>query len=75
MMRLIPNMTVIAPCDADEMARAMEASLVWPDPIYLRLAEGGDVIMSGPMDSFEIGKAVIYRGPGKVPVVSTGIMM
>ena len=74
MMRLIPNMTVIAPCDADEMARVMEASLVWPDPIYLRLAKGGDSIVSHPTDGFEIGKAVVYREPGKVLLVSTGIM-
>ncbi|MBT6199942.1 MAG: transketolase [Bacteroidetes Order II. Incertae sedis bacterium] len=73
-LRCVPNMTIVAPCDADEMTRFMSASLDWPDPIYIRLAKGGDEIISREEDGFMIGKAIMLRKPGEVLFVSTGIM-
>ena len=37
-MRALPNMTVVAPCDAQEMRRLMAATTDWPHPIYIRCA-------------------------------------
>jgi len=71
-MRALPNMTVIAPCDADEMGRLMRKTLDWPHPIYIRLAKGGDKIVS--KDEFEIGKAIILREPGDGLFITTGVM-
>jgi transketolase len=71
-MRALPNMTVIAPCDADEMRRLMKQTLDWPHPIYIRLAKGGDKIVS--KDEFEIGKAIILQEPGDGLFITTGIM-
>ena len=71
-MRALPNMTVIAPCDADEMGRLMRKTLDWPHPIYIRLAKGGDKIVS--KDEFEIGKAIILQEPGDGLFITTGIM-
>ena len=78
-MRALPNMTVVAPADASEMKRFMEASLAWPGPIYIRLGKGGDPIVTREEDGFEIGKA--YRlceaGGGRfgpVLIVSTGVV-
>ena len=73
-LRCIPNMTIVAPCDAEEMKRFMKASLKWPDPIYIRLAKGGDPVVSSPEHKFEIGKAITLREPGRVLFVSTGVM-
>jgi transketolase len=76
-MRAIPNMTVVAACDADEMARLMPASLNWPGPIYIRLAKGGDEIVSRADLPFQIGKAIVLRDTGdckNLLFVSTGIM-
>ena len=50
-------MTVVAPCDADEMSRLMERTLDWPGPIYIRLGKGGDDIVSEDKHGFEIGKS------------------
>src|SRR6201997_1743293 len=75
-MRALPNMTVTAVCDADEMTRLMNASLDWPHPIYIRLAKGGDPIVSRPEKGFVIGKAIdISDEPGDadVLVVATGV--
>ena len=73
-LRCVPNMTIVAPCDAEEMARFMSVSLDWPDPIYIRLAKGGDEIVSRAENGFVIGKAIALREPGQVLFVTTGIL-
>jgi transketolase len=76
-MRALPNMTVVACCDAEEMKRFMDASLEWKGPIYIRLAKGGDPIVSRPENGFEIGKAITMRkSASRAPVVlmTTGVM-
>ncbi len=69
----IPHMTVIAPCDADEMRRLMPLTLDWPHPIYIRLAKGGDPIISRPEHGFAIGKAIRLRQGSRVLLVATGV--
>ena len=72
-LRTLPNMTIVAPCDADEMARLMGASLHWPHPLYIRLAKGGDPIVSKSELGFEIGKGIHLKNAGDVLLVTTGI--
>jgi transketolase len=72
-MRALPNMTVTAVVDAEEMKRLMAATLDWPHPIYIRLAKGGDPIVSRPENGFEIGKAIIMkRAAAREPVLLIG---
>lgn len=76
-MRSLPNMTVVAVSDADEMVRLMDTSLDWPHPIYIRLGKGGDPIVSRPDDRFEIGKAILRRASDKensILIISTGVI-
>src|SRR5438132_7030747 len=51
-MRALPNMTVVAVCDAKEMVRLMNSTLDWPSPIYIRLAKGGDRVVSSEENGF-----------------------
>jgi transketolase len=74
-MRALPNMTVVCPADADEAARLMEQTLDWPGPIYIRLAKGGDAVVSRAEHGFQIGRAIMMRQPGDVLMVTTGIML
>ena len=74
-MRALPNMTVVAVADAEEMRRLMWATLDWPHPIYIRLAKGGDPVVTSPEDGFTLGKAILKRAPGDVLLVSTGVML
>jgi transketolase len=74
-MRALPNMTVVAVADAEEMRRMMWATLDWPYPIYIRLAKGGDPVVTSPEDGFTLGKAILKRPPGDVLLVSTGVML
>lgn len=73
-LRVLPNMAIVAPCDAPETARLMDASLSWPGPLYIRLAKGGDPIVSQEQFQFKIGKAIPMREPGELLFVSTGVM-
>ena len=76
-LRALPNMTVTAVADANEMVRLMEATLDWPHPLYIRLGKGGDPIVSSAENGFEIGKAIVMRqatGHNPVLLISCGVM-
>lgn len=73
-MRALPNMAVIAPCDSEEMRRLMNASIDWPHPIYIRLAKGGDAVVSREELGFQIGKAILLKEPGQGLFITTGVM-
>jgi transketolase len=73
-MRSLPNMAVVAPCDAGEMKRLMRATLDWPHPIYIRMAKGGDEVISREENGFEIGKAILLREPKDGMFITTGVM-
>lgn len=74
-MRALPNMTVVAVADAEEMRRLMAQSLDWPGPMYIRLAKGGDPVVSDPALGFAIGKAIPIRTGGDILMVATGVML
>lgn len=74
-MRALPNMTVVAPADAEEMQRFMEVTPDWPHPIYIRLAKGGDEVITRPEHGFTIGKGILLReaaGGRGAPVLLIG---
>jgi len=73
-LRALPNIAIIAPCDAAEMERLMATSLDWPHPIYIRLAKGGDAVVSNPENGFQIGKAILMQEPGVGLFITTGVM-
>jgi transketolase len=76
-MRALPNMTVTAACDAKEMVRLMNCTLDWPRPIYIRLAKGGDPVVSREENGFAIGKAIPMvraRSRRSVVLMATGVM-
>jgi transketolase len=73
-LRALPNMTILAPVDAPEMTRAMNATLDRPGPVYIRIAKGGDPIVSRPEHDFEIGRIVEMNSGDNVAILSTGVM-
>ena len=75
LMRALPNMTVIVPTDADEMERAVRASVQHKGPIYFRVARGGDPLVAQDEHDFQIGKANVLRKPKEILFVATGIMV
>jgi len=73
-LRALPNMTIIAPCDAEEMKRLIPQTLNWPNPIYIRLGKGGDPVVSRPDLPFEIGKAIVLEEGQDGMFITTGVM-
>lgn len=73
--RAIPNMTVVAPADADEMRRLMPHTVDHPGPIYIRLAKGFDEIVTNNDNEFEIGKAVPMRNGKDALIITCGITL
>ena len=74
-MRAIPNMTIVAPADADEMRRLMPLTVDHPGPIYIRLAKGYDPIVTTDDHPFEIGRAISMRRGSDALIVTTGITL
>lgn len=70
----LPNMTVVAPSDAEEMKKAVPATLDLPGPCYIRLGKGGDPVIHRPEHSFTLGRALMHRTGGRYLIVSTGVM-
>ena len=75
-MRAIPGMTVIEPCDGVEIMKAVEALCAYNKPAYLRLTGGPGIPMVYDNDfDFKIGKAVRIRGGKDIALIATGTMV
>jgi len=76
-MRVIPRMTVIAPCDAIESRKATYAAAKMMGPVYLRFAREATPIITTEESPFEIGKANLLRNPEnpQVAVIACGPMV
>lgn len=80
LMRAMPNMIVISPCDAEEGRKATLAAAAQGSPVYLRFARDKSPIMTTTETPFEIGKAnVLWKSmPGRaddrpsVAIIATG---
>ncbi|MBK34478.1 MAG: transketolase [Gemmatimonadetes bacterium] len=75
LMRALPNMTIIAPADADEMRRLMPLTVEYDGPIYIRLAKGYDPIVTSDAVPFAIGKALPVRDGEDALVLTTGVTL
>lgn len=73
--RALPRMTILAPADAGEMRRMMPETVDHPGPIYIRLAKGGDPIVTDPNVAFKIGKAYPMRQGTDGLILTTGVML
>lgn len=74
-MGAIPGMTVLAPCDADEMRRLMPLTLEHQGPIYIRFGKGGEPVVSSADHPFAIGRGIVMRAGGDALLVTTGITL
>jgi transketolase len=76
-MRSIPGLTVLCPCDGNEMEQAVKALLAYDGPAYMRLGRLAveNVTDSLPGYHFEIGKGVQLRDGDDITVVAVGMMV
>jgi transketolase len=74
-MRAIPNMTVISPCDAIETKKVVRFAAEYNGPVYIRVSRN-DVPDIFPEDArFVIGKPVVLREGKDITVFATGTMV
>ena len=76
-MRSIPNMTVVVPCDAHEMKLAVRALVEYNGPCYLRMSRFATETVTDELENytFELGKGTVLHDGSDVTVIATGIMV
>lgn len=75
LMRVLPNMVVLSPCDAIEAKKATIEAAKNGKPTYIRLARPKTPIITTGETPFEIGKAQIFFAPpmtAQVGIIATG---
>ncbi len=77
LMRDIPGMTVLCPCDGFEMKQAVEALLNYDHPAYMRLGRAATEVFTDeiPGYQFEIGKGKCLREGSDVTIIAVGLMV
>lgn len=74
LMRVLPNMVVVAPGDSVEAEKATLALAKDKRPAYLRLAREATPIITTEKTPFEVGRAYVYAPGGDLTIISTGTM-
>ena len=76
LMRTIPGMTIINPCDDVEARAAVKAALDFNGPVYMRFGRlAVPVINDAATYKFELGKGVTMRDGSDLTIVATGLMV
>jgi len=77
MMRALPNMIVVAPCDAEEARKATLVAAKLGKPIYLRFARAKTPVFTTKETPFEIGKAEVFWAPSapQATIVACGALV
>jgi len=74
LMRALPNMVVVAPCDSVEAEKATLALAKDSRPAYLRVAREATPVLTTPAMPFELGKAYVLREGSAITLLATGTM-
>ncbi len=74
-MRVIPHMFVVVPCDSVQTKKATLALSQTFGPTYLRFAREKSAIVTSEATPFEIGKAQVFREGSDVAIVACGILV
>jgi transketolase len=72
LMKMLPNMVVINPCDYNQTKAATIAIAAHHGPVYLRFGRPAVPNFTPPDQTFEIGKAVLLNEGSDVTIVATG---
>lgn len=74
--RVIPNMTVVVPCDSEETRKATLAAAELQGPVYFRFAREKTAVLTTRETPFEIGKAyTLYESGHDVAIVGCGPLL
>lgn len=75
MMRAIPGLTIVDPCDALDIRQAVPAIAEHQGPVYMRLLRGNVPVVLDEYDyEFELGKAKLLQDGTDTLIISSGIL-
>ncbi|MDD5645159.1 MAG: transketolase family protein [bacterium] len=74
-MRVVPNMKVVVPCDANESYQAVLSAVAVPGPFYIRLGREKVPVITGSGNEFRVGKANVLKDGSDVTIIACGIMV
>lgn len=74
LMRALPNMVVLAPCDKIEAQKATLAMAADKRPNYMRVAREATPVITTEQTPFQIGRAYVFREGKDVTLIATGTM-
>lgn len=75
LMRILPNMTIVVPCDAVEAKKATIASASLKGPVYIRLGRSPSPIITKEDGPFKIGKATTLKDGSDATIIACGSMV
>ncbi|MEA3306127.1 MAG: transketolase family protein [Candidatus Omnitrophota bacterium] len=75
LMRVLPNMTMIVPCDSVEAKKATIKSAGWKGPVYIRLGRSPAPVLIEEKDPFEIGKGTLMKNGKDLTIIACGRMV
>ncbi len=74
LMREIPGMVVINPCDDTEARAAVRAAYEYTGPVYLRFGRLAIPVINSPDNyKFEIGKGIVLKEGSDISIIATGL--
>ena len=73
--RVLPHMTVIAPCDSAQTRKAVLAAVDWPGPVYFRFGREAMPVITDETTPFTIGKARLVQRGRDCAVLACGAMV
>jgi len=74
-MRVLPNITVLAPADEVELRLCLRAALELDGPAYMRIGKKGEPVMHKSPPALRIGRSITVREGGDACLISTGTVL
>jgi transketolase len=74
-LRTLPEMSVIAPCDSNELRHALRAALELDTPVYIRIGKKGEPNIHENINNFKIGKSIIVKNGKDIALICAGTIM
>jgi transketolase len=74
-LRTLPGMRVMAPCDTAELRFALRAALNEDGPVYIRIGKKGEPAIHQQLAELQIGKAIVVREGADIALLGAGTIM
>lgn len=73
--RVLPGMTVVVPCDYEEARRAVHALVDHRGPSYLRFGRSKTAVVTTAKTPFQLGRAEIFRNGSDIAIIACGTLV